>query len=58
MLLPTFFESPEADYPHLKKHVQVWDLACNRQAQLRVDVDREFGPVVMMSNRPSDGGSF
>jgi len=35
MLLPTFFESPEADYHHLKKHVQVWDVACERQVELR-----------------------
>ncbi len=56
MLLPTLSESHKADYPHLKKHVQVWHVACNRQSELRVDVDREFGPVVMMSNRPTDGG--
>ena len=35
MLLPTFFESLEADYHHLKKHVQVWDVACERQVELR-----------------------
>ncbi len=35
MLLPTFFESPEADYHPLKKHVQVWDVACERQVELR-----------------------
>jgi dimethylsulfoniopropionate demethylase len=35
MLLPTFFESPEADYHHLKKHVQVWDVSCERQVELR-----------------------
>ncbi|MXQ06433.1 dimethylsulfoniopropionate demethylase [Alphaproteobacteria bacterium GH1-50] len=35
MLLPTFFESPEADYHHLKRHVQVWDVACERQVELR-----------------------
>lgn len=35
MLLPTIFESPEADYHHLKKHVQVWDVACQRQVELR-----------------------
>ena len=26
MLLPTVFESVEADYHHLKRHVQVWDV--------------------------------
>ncbi|MEO0544926.1 MAG: dimethylsulfoniopropionate demethylase [Pseudomonadota bacterium] len=35
MLLPTYFESPEADYHHLKNHVQVWDVACERQVELR-----------------------
>lgn len=35
MLLPTVFESPEADYRHLKSHVQVWDVACERQVELR-----------------------
>ncbi|HMB77717.1 MAG TPA: dimethylsulfoniopropionate demethylase [Kiloniellaceae bacterium] len=37
MLLPTFFESVEADYHHLKRHVQVWDVACERQIEV-------FGP--------------
>nr|WP_174824959.1 dimethylsulfoniopropionate demethylase [Ruegeria arenilitoris] len=35
MLLPTVFESVEADYRHLKTHVQVWDVACERQVELR-----------------------
>lgn len=35
MLLPTVFESVEADYHHLKNHVQVWDVACERQVELR-----------------------
>lgn len=35
MLLPTAFESVEADYHHLKRHVQVWDVACERQVELR-----------------------
>ena len=35
MLLPAVFESPEADYRHLKDHVQVWDVACERQVELR-----------------------
>lgn len=35
MLLPTVFESIEADYRHLKRHVQVWDVACERQVELR-----------------------
>ncbi|MEL6551620.1 MAG: dimethylsulfoniopropionate demethylase [Pseudomonadota bacterium] len=35
MLLPTYFESPEADYHHLKRHVQVWDVSVERQVELR-----------------------
>ncbi len=35
MLLPTVFESIEADYHHLKRAVQVWDVACERQIELR-----------------------
>ncbi len=35
MLLPTMFESIEADYHHLKQHVQVWDVSCERQVELR-----------------------
>ncbi len=35
MLLPTVFDSVQADYHHLKKHVQVWDVACERQVELR-----------------------
>ena len=35
MLLPTVFESVEADYHHLKNHVQVWDVSCERQVELR-----------------------
>lgn len=35
MLLPTVFESIEADYHHLKQHVQVWDVACERQVEVR-----------------------
>lgn len=33
MLLPTVFESVEADYHHLKRAVQVWDVACERQVE-------------------------
>ncbi len=35
MLLPTVFDSVEADYHHLKRHVQVWDVSCERQVELR-----------------------
>lgn len=35
MLLPTVFESVEADYHHLKKHVQVWDVSCQRQVEVK-----------------------
>jgi len=35
MLLPTVFESVEADYHHLKQHVQVWDVAVERQVEVK-----------------------
>ena len=35
MLLPTVFDSVEADYHHLKSHVQVWDVACERQVEVK-----------------------
>ena len=35
MLLPTVFRSMEEDYRHLKEKVQVWDVACERQVELR-----------------------
>ncbi len=35
MLLPTVFRSLEEDYRHLKEAVQVWDVACERQVELR-----------------------
>ena len=31
MLLPASFESTEKDYFHLKEHVQIWDVAAQRQ---------------------------
>jgi dimethylsulfoniopropionate demethylase len=35
MLLPTVFESVVEDYHHLKRAVQVWDVSCERQIELR-----------------------
>jgi dimethylsulfoniopropionate demethylase len=35
MLLPTVFRSIEEDYRHLKDAVQVWDVACERQIEIR-----------------------
>jgi len=35
MLLPTVFRSVEEDYHHLKNAVQIWDVACERQVELR-----------------------
>jgi dimethylsulfoniopropionate demethylase len=35
MLLPVMFESLEADCAHLKRHVQIWDVACERQVEVR-----------------------
>lgn len=35
MLLPVVFESVEADAAHLKAHVQVWDVAVERQVSIK-----------------------
>jgi dimethylsulfoniopropionate demethylase len=35
MLLPTVFESIEDDYWHLCQHVQVWDVSCERQIEIK-----------------------
>jgi len=35
MLLPTVFRSVEEDYHHLKSAVQLWDVSCERQVELR-----------------------
>ena len=35
MLLPTVFRSVEEDYHHLKSAVQIWDVACERQVEVR-----------------------
>jgi len=33
-LLPTYFEDPETDCRHLKTHVQVWDVSCQKQVEI------------------------
>lgn len=35
MLLPSVFRSIEEDYYHLKQAVQIWDVSCERQVELR-----------------------
>ncbi len=35
MLLATVFESVAADCAHLKQHVQVWDVSCERQVSIK-----------------------
>ena len=39
MLLPAAFEGTEKEYFHLKEHVQVWDVAAERQVQEGLAVD-------------------
>ena len=34
MLLPTFFQSLEEEYEHLKNHVQLWDVCVQRQIEV------------------------
>jgi len=35
MLLPSYFRSVEEDYSHLKRAVQIWDVSCERQVEIR-----------------------
>ena len=35
MLLASYYESYEADYHHLKEHVQIWDVAVERQVSIK-----------------------
>ena len=35
MLIPQVFRSAEEDYAHLKQAVQVWDVSCERQVEIR-----------------------
>ena len=57
MLLPTVFRLIEDDYHHLKQAVQVWDVACERQVELRgPDAGRLvqlLTPLAVVSARPS-----
>ena len=34
MLMPLYYESPEADYWQLINNVTVWDVACERQVEI------------------------
>jgi glycine cleavage system aminomethyltransferase T len=34
MVLPLIFDSYETEYEHLCKHVQIWDVACERQVEI------------------------
>ena len=35
MLLPVLFDSYDSDYFHLKEHVQLWDVSCERQVEVQ-----------------------
>ncbi len=35
VVLPTVYESLEEDYWHLREHVQIWDVACQVQVEVR-----------------------
>ena len=34
MLLPTTFSTPEEEYEHLKKNVQIWDVSVQREIEI------------------------
>jgi dimethylsulfoniopropionate demethylase len=52
MILPSVFISQEEDYHHLKKHVQVWDVACERQVAVQGPDARKL--LDMLSPRDLD----
>ncbi|MEP3331301.1 dimethylsulfoniopropionate demethylase [Sedimentitalea sp.] len=53
MLIPTMFRSLHEDYRHLKEAVQIWDVACERQVELRgPDAGR---PMQMLTPRDLRG---
>ncbi|PWV95355.1 dimethylsulfoniopropionate demethylase [Hoeflea marina] len=53
MLLPTVFRSVVEDYRHLKSAVQVWDVACERQVEVRGPQAAEL--VQMLTPRDLSG---
>ena len=42
LVLPTCYESLEADYWHLREHVQLWDVACQVQVEVQGPDAAEF----------------
>lgn len=51
--LPAVFKSLEEDCKHLKSHVQLWDVACQRQVEITGQDSALL--VQMMTPRPLDG---
>jgi dimethylsulfoniopropionate demethylase len=57
MLLPTQLRGVEADYEHLRRAVQVWDVACERQVELvGPDADRLAQLLTVRDLRPMSIG--
>ena len=54
MLLPVSFKSVEADYEHLKKFVQVWDVAAERQVQITGKDSAKLVCLLYTSPSPRD----
>jgi dimethylsulfoniopropionate demethylase len=52
MILPSVFASQEEDYRHLKTHVQVWDVSCERQVAVQGPDARKL--LDMLSPRDLD----
>lgn len=51
-VLPSVFRSLEEDYHHLKNHVQLWDVACQRALEIKGSDAASL--VQMMTPRPLD----
>ncbi len=57
MLLPTQIRGVEADYHHLRSAVQIWDVACERQVEVRgPDADRLAQLLTVRDLRPMEIG--
>jgi len=57
MLLPTVFRTVQEDYRHLKEAVQLWDVSCERQVELRgPDATRLMQMLTPRDLRPMQAG--
>ena len=51
MRLASYYETPEEDYRHLKTAVQVWDVSCERQVEIKGPDALRLAPAAVAPNR-------